>query len=269
MVTMFVFAGSLNDKYGISINGQADIVLADKTEAQAVLDELTEYYTDLADSDVLSVSSVTYEEDVEVIKTRVPASEIQNKDEAKQALIDGQHLNVIIEGVCKGTEDIDFPTETKKDDTIPLDTVETQQEGAKGSKDVTYGFTLKNGDFIEKTILEETVIKDPVPEIILQGTKPAFVSASGQNLGKSDMEMLEYIIKRESGGNVHATNGKYKGIGQLQESHYQTYVGMSYEETLQQPDPYAVQLEAMLGYINGRYSSVQAAYNFWVKNGWY
>jgi hypothetical protein len=135
----------------------------------------------------------------------------------------------------------------------------------------------KNGVVIEKTVLAEIVTKEPVPKIVLEGTKAPNLAVTGDTQSKetpgtgnqSDDEMLQYIIKRESSGNVKATNGKYKGIGQLQEHHYQKYVGMSYAETLTQPDPYAVQLKAMLGYIGERYGSIAAAHSHWLKKGWY
>ena len=85
----------------------------------------------------------------------------------------------------------------------------------------------------------------------------------------SDADMLAWIINHESHGNVDSINGIYKGIGQLQDQHYEAYVGMSYEETLSQPDPYAVQQDAMLGYINDRYGSVEAAYEHAEQFGWY
>ena len=70
----------------------------------------------------------------------------------------------------------------------------------------------------------------------------------------TDDEMLQWIITRESHGDPYATNGKYKGIGQLDESYYPTYVGMTWAEC---EGNYDIQLEAMLGYIASRYGSIQ------------
>ena len=82
----------------------------------------------------------------------------------------------------------------------------------------------------------------------------------------TDDEMLQWIITRESHGDPYATNGKYKGIGQLDESYYPPYVGMTWAEC---EGNYDIQLEAMLGYIASRYGSIQGAYEFWQWNGWY
>ena len=318
-----VLVSSLTVKYGININGQTDIILSDHKEAQAVLDDLKAYYTDLASSAAIDISSVTYEETVEVAKARAPASKIKDKNEALQALIKGQdhtqtieytvtqgetiqeiaqkynitteaiiaenedlaitvdtlpqdpltegatiklavaqpYLHVVIEGSFNITEEIDIEIHTEKKDTLLQNTAKVQQEGEKGFRDAIYTIVLKNNVPVEKTILEETIHKEMVPKIVFEGSRPPRPGA--------DSEQLKYIIHRESTGNVKATNGPYKGLGQLMDRYYQTYVGMSYEETLQQPDPYAVQVDAMLGYIYARYGSIEAAYNHWVQNHWY
>jgi hypothetical protein len=105
----------------------------------------------------------------------------------------------------------------------------------------------------------ETVVAAAEPEV--------FIPISGQSL--SDSEMLSYIISHESSGDPYATNGQYKGIGQLQESHYQAFVGMDYASTLQTDAAYYVQQQAMLGYISSRYGSIENAYYFWIGHGWY
>lgn len=77
-------------------------------------------------------------------------------------------------------------------------------------------------------------------------------------------ENEKWIIQRESGGNPHARNGVYYGIGQLTESYYAKFVeGKDYK------DSKVVQLEAMRKYIQGRYGNSAAAKAFWVANGWY
>ncbi|MCL1851721.1 MAG: G5 domain-containing protein [Peptococcaceae bacterium] len=336
VVAVVVLINILNTRYAISIDGQTDILLANETEAWAVLDELILYYSGLVDADMVRISSFKYEEDVQVVKQKAPASDVMNEDEALQALIQGKiitsshtaaagetireiaekygvvpeviiaenealaeemeeteeapeektllpespltegaivklvvvqpYLHVIIECVCMMTEDIDFVTETEQDDSLVLDTTEVRQEGENGSKVVAYACILNNGIFVEKTVLEETVTKDPVPEIVMEGTKHPIFAIESSNL--SNEEMLQYIINKESGGNIYAISksGQHKGIGQMLEIHYQTYAGMSYAETLEQPDPYMVQKNAMLGYIAARYGSIEAAYNYWLRN---
>lgn len=75
---------------------------------------------------------------------------------------------------------------------------------------------------------------------------------------------INWLIQRESGGNVNAQNGSFYGIGQLSASAYATYAGgQDYHGN------YAVQLQAMQGYIAGRYGSVANAISHFQSNGWY
>ena len=75
---------------------------------------------------------------------------------------------------------------------------------------------------------------------------------------------LQWLIARESSGNVNAQNGPYYGIGQLSENYYAKYVpGQNYR------DNYAVQLEAMQKYIADRYGTVAQAIAHWQANNWY
>lgn len=75
---------------------------------------------------------------------------------------------------------------------------------------------------------------------------------------------LQWLIARESSGNVNAQNGPYYGIGQLSENYYAKYVpGQNYRGN------YAVQLEAMQKYIAGRYGTVAQAIAHWQANNWY
>lgn len=75
---------------------------------------------------------------------------------------------------------------------------------------------------------------------------------------------LQWLIARESSGNVNAQNGPYYGIGQLSENYYAKYVpGQNYRGN------YAVQLEAMQKYIADRYGTVAQAISHWQANNWY
>ena len=75
---------------------------------------------------------------------------------------------------------------------------------------------------------------------------------------------LQWLIARESSGNVNAQNGPYYGVGQLSENYYAKYVpGQNYRGN------YTVQLEAMQKYIADRYGTVAQAIAHWQANNWY
>lgn len=92
-------------------------------------------------------------------------------------------------------------------------------------------------------------------------TAAATTTASTSSDASGD---INWLIQRESGGNVNAQNGSFYGIGQLSASAYATYAGgQDYHGN------YAVQLQAMQGYIAGRYGSVANAISHFQSNGWY
>ncbi|SYW07526.1 putative transglycosylase IsaA [Oenococcus oeni] len=91
-------------------------------------------------------------------------------------------------------------------------------------------------------------------------------SSSSSSSISSGSDDINWLISRESSGNPNAVNGSYKGIGQLSEAAYETYLGMTWDQV---KGNYQLQLKAMQAYISARYGSVSAAISFWQQNGWY
>lgn len=99
------------------------------------------------------------------------------------------------------------------------------------------------------------------PAIVTPVATPTKPSAATPAPASGD---LQWLIARESSGNVNAQNGPYYGIGQLSENYYAKYVpGQNYRGN------YAVQLEAMQKYIADRYGTVAQAIAHWQANNWY
>ena len=77
----------------------------------------------------------------------------------------------------------------------------------------------------------------------------------------SSSAALNALIARESGGNVHARNGQYYGIGQLSAQARAVYGGNSAD--------YNDQLNAMKAYIAARYGTAENAWAHSQATGWY
>lgn len=77
----------------------------------------------------------------------------------------------------------------------------------------------------------------------------------------SSSAALNALIARESGGNVHARNGQYYGIGQLSAQARAVYGGNSTD--------YNDQLNAMKAYIAARYGTAENAWAHSQATGWY
>lgn len=67
-------------------------------------------------------------------------------------------------------KDISFKTIENEDDKLSWRTKKTTQEGKKGLKDVKYRVVLHNNKEISRKVIEETITKEPVAEIVTQGT---------------------------------------------------------------------------------------------------
>jgi len=68
-------------------------------------------------------------------------------------------------------ESIAFETEIKEDSTLPKGEKKTTQEGQNGEKLIHYVIEKENGTEISRTTKEENVVKEPVKEVIVKGTK--------------------------------------------------------------------------------------------------
>lgn len=82
---------------------------------------------------------------------------------------------------------------------------------------------------------------------------------------EADFTAGSYIINRESSWNPRATNpssGAY-GLAQALPGSKMASHGADWQSN------YQTQLKWFIDYCNGRYGSINGAYNFWVQNHWY
>jgi hypothetical protein len=118
---------------------------------------------------------------------------------------------------------------------------------------------------------EELVVETPVqlPETPSQPDIPVVPNVPSVPYDSSKIDpVLAKLISRESGGNLHAVSasGQHFGLGQLLDNYYVIFSGKHYSEVRDNAD---IQIQVMLGYINSRYGSVQAAFDWSNKYGWY
>lgn len=103
------------------------------------------------------------------------------------------------------TEDIDCKTTTKFDNKMGWREKKTEQEGEKGTREVKYKITYKNGKEISRVILEKNVTKEPVTEIVLQGTSVK-TGKVHTGLGTWYKQPEHLFIGSESGEGLYAAN---------------------------------------------------------------
>ncbi len=86
------------------------------------------------------------------------------------------HVEVVANVVT--TRKIPFETETTKDNSMFLDTEQVSQEGVDGEEEISAQITFVNGKIINEKIRSQTIIKEPVKEVVTVGTRalPASVA---------------------------------------------------------------------------------------------
>lgn len=67
-------------------------------------------------------------------------------------------------------EEIDFKTISNEDNKLGWREKKITQAGVKGAREVKYRITYKNNKEISRVVLEKTVTKEPIPQIVTQGT---------------------------------------------------------------------------------------------------
>ncbi len=79
-------------------------------------------------------------------------------------------LNVGYKEVIEVTETIAYETEYTKDDTLYVGQTRTIQEGVEGEKILTVEVRYINNEEVSRTVLGETITKEPTVRIVAQGT---------------------------------------------------------------------------------------------------
>jgi len=130
--------------------------------------------------------------------------------------------------VKTGTEqqEIAYATERREDSSMFTGTRKVTQRGVVGVKEVRLEDTYTNTVLSNRTVLGETVLRAPVPEIALVGTKarPAAVSGAG---GSASGLNWAALADCESGGNPRAVsaNGRFHGLYQFSVGTWQSVGG--------------------------------------------
>ncbi|MCA9330796.1 DUF348 domain-containing protein [Candidatus Saccharibacteria bacterium] len=164
-------------------------------------------------------------------------------------------------------ESIEPPIEYVEDASLSFGATAVRQAGTPGKKSVTYEITMKNGKEVSRKKIQEATITQPVKQIVARGKafdintdKAAVMAAAG--ISESDYPYVDYIISRESGWRVNATNGSTWGLCQALPGSKMASAGADW-----QTNP-VTQLKWCSGYAAGK-GGWAAAYEFWVRNHWW
>lgn len=108
------------------------------------------------------------------------------------------------------TEEIDFAVVTQENSTLEKGVRRIVRNGAKGLKQVTYSVVLRDGEEVERNMVSETVLKEPVDCIMERGT-----GTETQDRARPQMNEDEGIIRPSQGSDsAHTvqTGGSSTGL---------------------------------------------------------
>lgn len=168
-------------------------------------------------------------------------------------------------------ETIAYTTETRYDYNLAKGQTVLEQAGSDGRRSSVYEIQFENNVEVSRTLLSETVILEPVPEIITVGAKVSIPPEYSQcaswareaGVTEENLEAAIDLIYRESGCRVDATNpssGAY-GIPQSLPGNKMAAFGSDWET-----NP-VTQIRWMENYVVTRYGGWQQALNFWWCTG--
>jgi uncharacterized protein YabE (DUF348 family) len=106
------------------------------------------------------------------------------------------------------------PVQKREDGSMMVGDTETVREGSDGVRDVTYKIKFRNGEVVQRKVVKQRVLREPVASIVKVGTKTV------------DTGVWDRIAACESGGNWAANtgNGYYGGL-QFNLGTWQAYGG--------------------------------------------
>jgi len=196
--------------------------------------------------------------------------------------VDGMVVMVGRHSTTGGTETktLPFKTVEVENDEMLKGTKRTVTTGKTGSRVVTYQSIMVDGEEVDREILTEVLVSEPVDEVIHIGTKPVpdiptvapgsnralgREMAAARGWGDDQFKCLDNLWTRESNWRHTAENrssGAY-GIPQALPGSKMASVGSDWRS-----NP-ATQITWGLNYIKGRYQTPCGAWNFFQNRNWY
>lgn len=177
---------------------------------------------------------------------------------------------------------IRFETKSTDDPDSPKGVVTIVTPGVKGQLKLTIEQLLYDGEVQKETVLDETVVKEPVTQVVRTGTKkmpaapPVKVSPGSAQAIARDMvlargwdekqfQCLYQLWKRESGWRVNAEN-RYSGAYGIPQALPGSKMASAGSDWRTNP---ATQIKWGLGYIKNRYGTPCGAWSNFLSSGWY
>ena len=234
VATILIVIGSTYKTITITIDGEATEVATFKTTVEGVLDknliELSEkdkvqpaLDAKISKNDVISIVKAkdinikvdgqdlqiqSAETNIEDMLTAegITLSELDRVEPVVETEI-SEGLDVLItrveERVITQSQAIEYETIVKNDDNLDNTVVKTVQEGVQGEKQITLKVTLEDGQEVDRKVIEEKMVKEPVEKQVVKGTMNTLVLSRGETLKYKKKMVMEATAY--SGDTITAT----------------------------------------------------------------
>ncbi len=107
---------------------------------------------------------------------------------------------------------IPFQVQRQNDDSLPRGQTEIIQEGREGRAERLVRYFYENGEKVSEEVVGETVIEEPVPQLVAVGTRTLLASRGGENLRFKEMLVMEATAytpdPRCNGGYKYTVTGR-------------------------------------------------------------
>ena len=153
--------------YYVTVNGKRTVLVESREAAEEAVQQVIEEY----EGDPEGVIDVQVEESTGAekmeIKTGDEPPDILTVDEAKENI----QLTVVVTREEQEIDIVQCNEERRTASDMYVGETKIESKGSNGVKKITKEIVCENGEMIDEKIIEEEMIKAPVDEVILAGTK--------------------------------------------------------------------------------------------------
>lgn len=149
--------------YAVCVDGKTVCAFEDIAEAEAALSELVNAYINE------KTISVEYEDEITIEQKYVRSDLLADRNTALKFL--KSNINVATQEIRTVEEAVVYDIECIDDDSMVVGKTITQSEGVNGRALAEYKTTCLNGAIQSTETEKYTVIKEPVPAVVIKGTR--------------------------------------------------------------------------------------------------
>ncbi len=291
-IGVFAVNADLNEVVIILDNGYEMRVVTAKTKVSEILADNNIVLTENQRTSIDMESEVSSGDVIEILDNSEGIVNVSVvSEEVVQTSLDDllQNYTVVTEKIIVEQIVIPFETVTKTVSTSGETVDSIVQEGKDGLKEITYKAKYQNDVEIEKVIISEVVIEEPVEKIVeveslatvtarSLSTPRAYTASAAEyqayakeymlatyGWGEADYIALVNLWNKESGWNPNAHNSSSgaHGIAQALPASKMASAGADYYTNGE------TQIRWGLSYIASRYGSPMEAWNHSVAKNWY